>query len=103
MINGFRFLLLISFPPGPMGPGASPQASSRPASLVAGHQQLLYGLGGRAGVRRRLLALQHDFLFCGAPGAWPVRSLVSRVALPRGWRASALRLLYVVKLSVEVR
>jgi hypothetical protein len=33
----------------------------------------------------------------------PVRSLVSRVASERGRRASALRLLDVVKLSVEVR
>jgi hypothetical protein len=31
------------------------------------------------------------------------RAKVNRVALERGWRASALRLLDVVKLSVEVR
>jgi hypothetical protein len=34
---------------------------------------------------------------------WPVRSLVSRVALGRGWRALAFRLLDLIKLSVEVR
>jgi hypothetical protein len=34
---------------------------------------------------------------------WPVRSLVICVALERGWRASAVRLLDVVKLSIEVR
>jgi hypothetical protein len=44
-----------------------------------------------------------DFLFCDAPERGRVRSLVSYVALGRGWRASALRLLDVVKLSVEVR
>jgi hypothetical protein len=64
---------------------------------------MLHGLGGGQVFDGGCLASQYDFLFCGAPGAWPVRSLVSRVALQRGRRAPALRLLYVVKLSVEVR
>jgi hypothetical protein len=56
-----------------------------------------------APLRARRAVVSSGVLFCGAPGTWPVRSLVSRVALQRGWRAPALRLLYVVKLSVEVR
>jgi hypothetical protein len=68
-------------------------------------------------LKRRVLAANWSMLRCSCRSCgwhsvqtrsltdmpWLVRSLVSRVALERGWHASALRLLDVVKLSVEVR